>query len=1126
MISSSQALKDVFYNNTAIEISSGCVIEYNMNTMLDNISAVNNISDATYVANITNPVSGLASWPKTRPNPYKKLFPVDSIIKPFRPINPGIKYYITNTVDTPKNSFSAYRTILYPSTQPRIYYPGVETYYKYWVTPENTGANITVNYVTSGTQYALTNKIVLNFEKNHSLPSTFTIKIVNSSNTESTIANALSVPSDGKVSLYYNGTSWSTTEPSAYADPISIKSVNLTTPSAGTNKIIGVIELSARWIKDISSDVESFEINKTASATSEDILPVGKVTSNTLSMQLNKFNQSTIQYVSYNRTSTLNNSLNYMVKNAEVTPYFKIYHTSGALTESDRKYDRVAQGIFYIDSWDISSYGEVSLIALDSAKYLMETISPDILCESYPVTAILRRLLDSVGYTNYNFNLTSGTDKSIPYITYFWTDGTKTVWEYIQEICRDIQMNAIVDENNILQFYSREYMYNNTNKLWNFYESKENSVLPNIIDFSQKEIASANQVKVLWSVPVSSSLIGASSPLWQSQPNYLVAGGLSESLTTSSNKVLLDLKTLDAYSKFQSGFNFNGYFLIDSEIVEFDAIGYQYMPKDTSPSSIYDVIKESNVTNNGNTFINVWIEDGSDVNKYRNFSKAGTTEDNKDVYFKPNGWYRIKTRGALGTTAAAHNKTGAQSSEYAWMTPPNNQMAYLMGVKFGLPNVMQTSKSYMTLSCPPSQYAQKINSIAYRSFPAIKVPTVKTPNANTGDSYNTEYFSVGTSIVMDNTIDNPLQIGGVGFFINNNGSEGYYIVIESTQSAVTLDRKTVRLLKIKDGKTKSLKEIGTSTETSLAGIYGGRTYNIDIKVRILNKTVTITAYINGYKLSFSDTTTGSVSAGTLDAIIQPSDRVGLLCGRGSVAFDYAYGYKLEDYQYADSDLKLNIYQGQFNNDLINTAFGDLIYNGNYDSDEFLSDNKRDTCVDEFGTVVREIYKADIKYDTRPSYPIKWSLGGNTLASIVGEKYSNFGAQIYVLNNASATIPLSNGLEASMYIYGNTLGSSGQLEYVSNELNDFVTKEPIIFQSMWLQNESDVKNLADWIKAKVVNKGKMVNASVFGNPLLSVGDIVSFKYALQGLAGTENFIITDIKHTYSQGLDTSITCRTL
>lgn len=154
------------------------------------------------------------------------------------------------------------------------------------------------------------------------------------------------------------------------------------------------------------------------------------------------------------------------------------------------------------------------------------------------------------------------------------------------------------------------------------------------------------------------------------------------------------------------------------------------------------------------------------------------------------------------------------------------------------------------------------------------------------------------------------------------------------------------------------------------------------------------------------------------------------------------------------------------------------------------------------------------------------MGGNTLARIIGEKYSNFGAKIYVLNNASATIPLSNGLEANMYIYGNTLGNSGQLEYISNELNDFVTKEPIIFQSLWLQNESDVKNLANWIKQKVVNKGKMVNASVFGNPLLSVGDIVSFKYTLQGLTGTENFIITDVKHTYSQGLETSITCRTL
>jgi len=664
MINASTNLKNTLYNNTNIKISAGCHIEYNMNNLLDNISAVNNIPDSSYTGQIVNLVNQPA-WPSGRPNPYKKLFPVDSLIKPFRPINSGIKYFILADADTYTNSFSSYRSVKYPEAQPRIYYPGVETFYKYWVTPINTGANLTINYATSGIKYALTNKIVLRFEKNHALPSTYTIVITKSDDTQITIASSLSVPSNGNIVLHYNGSAWSTIEPEVFASPISIKSIAITTPSAGAGKIIGIIEVSARWVKDVSEDVLSFTINKESSASSEDLLPVGKVTANSLNLNLVKYNQTAPEYVSYNRDIALSSSLTYIYKNVVLNPYFKIYHDNGTYTEGLEKYDKIFQGQYYIDSWDIDSYGASTITALDNTKYLMETIAPDMLCESYPATAVIRRLLDSVGFTNYAFNLTSETDSSIPFINYFWTDGSKTVWEHIQELCRDIQMNAVIDENNILQFYSRNYMYGRTDKNWNFYYEQNESSLPNIISLNQKDIASANQVKVLWSTPISSTYLGGSGPLWQSPTSYLIAGGLKETLTASSNKIILDLETPDNYSKFQSGFNFNGYFMIDSEIIEFDAIGYQYVPRDLTPSTMYDALTEANVLNDGR-FINIWIENAADVNKYRNFSKVGSYSISSEIYFKPNGVYRVKKRGALGTTAASHNASGVPSTGYAW----------------------------------------------------------------------------------------------------------------------------------------------------------------------------------------------------------------------------------------------------------------------------------------------------------------------------------------------------------------------------------------------------------------------------------------------------------------------------
>jgi hypothetical protein len=97
----------------------------------------------------------------------------------------------------------------------------------------------------------------------------------------------------------------------------------------------------------------------------------------------------------------------------------------------------------------------------------------------------------------------------------------------------------------------------------------------------------------------------------------------------------------DSYSEIQTLFNFNGYLLIDSEIIEYDAIQYQYVPKES-------------ITN---IPVAVWIENESDINKYRYLSKSGYQIPGKSEtsYFKPTGAYRVKTRGALGTTPSFHS---------------------------------------------------------------------------------------------------------------------------------------------------------------------------------------------------------------------------------------------------------------------------------------------------------------------------------------------------------------------------------------------------------------------------------------------------------------------------------------
>lgn len=485
----------------------------------------------------------------------------------------------------------------------------------------------------------------------------------------------IAIPADGKVALYFDGSDWSVNAP---ADPLTENAgqpgnplgpltfgtprylSQITIDAAGaSNKFIGLIELAGIYIKDISSDIVSFSVTKDSSSSS-DMIPVGLVTANNLNMQLTKYDQDTSIYRPYSPSDLLDTSYIYLYKNVKLTPFVKIYDGYGAIIGYDERnnFFRLKQGEYYISDYTIDTYGQVTVNALDGSKYLMEKVAPDLLLEDYPVTSIIRILLDSVGFVNYNFNVfRSGStivDGSIPYVSSWWTDGSKTVWQCIQELCQDMQINAIFDDQGILQFYTRDFMYSPSKSVsWNFYHDQEGSRLPNIISFDQKIIPSANEVHVKWQTPLSSKYTGSSTQLWSSPVTFLAAGGLRRTIladTSPENTILmLSFETIDKYSVQQTVYSFSGYLLIDSEVIEYDAIQYQCVLEEPI---------------GGQSIIYPWITSQSEVSKYLSLSKPGYSDPTSPAltaYFKPTGLFRVKKRGALGTTPAKHNATGSLS---------------------------------------------------------------------------------------------------------------------------------------------------------------------------------------------------------------------------------------------------------------------------------------------------------------------------------------------------------------------------------------------------------------------------------------------------------------------------------
>jgi len=622
MITASDTLKDLLEKQTSVTINTGCTLEHNMNSLVDGITM-------TGADIIRTDAAGNSYFP------FKKLFPIDAVVKPDRPIKAGIKYAIVG--DVAANTYRNPRVSQYEINF-RTYYPGAETSYKYYVSDKGQALDVTAQYPKP----ILTNKIVIRFELSHSTPPSWTIYNGTSqlaSGTSSSI-KAFGNADAGTVTIYYNGTTWSTTEPATPATPISMTSLKVTA-GAVTGKYIGLIEMSPRWIRDITDRVTDIEILKDSSSGPEDVLPVGMVSANSLNLGMVSY-EDTREIVSFNKSMTFDSTKTYLYKGAEIKPYFKIYYTGAPLTDSLGAYEKVSQGSFYLDSYSIGEFGDVSLSALDGARILQRIVAPGIVCKDYTVVGIIRTLLDNVGFTNYNFNST-GTDTSIFAPRYWYTNDGETVWTSIQDLCRDSQIVATFDENNILQFYTREYLFSSVGKTpIEFRYAKDNDKLPNILSFSKQDLPSANQVKVLWKSHATNKYVGNSQPLWSSQPRLLGALSLEENLSAVPGHSVGPHSVTNSYVKLKQVVNndglqnsilneYSGYLVIDAEIIEYDAVQYSYV-------DLNGVLQTKDITT------------GADALKHLGLSKPGSGN------YQPNGKYRIKTRGAFKSRIEPHVK--------------------------------------------------------------------------------------------------------------------------------------------------------------------------------------------------------------------------------------------------------------------------------------------------------------------------------------------------------------------------------------------------------------------------------------------------------------------------------------
>lgn len=393
--------------------------------------------------------------------------------------------------------------------------------------------------------------------------------------------------------------------------------------------------------------------------------------------------------------------------------------------------------------------------------------------------------------------------------------------------------------------------------------------------------------------------------------------------------------------------------------------------------------------------------------------------------------------------------------------------------------------------------------------------SIATRETNISTGYT--YYSFGTSLFFQSNVNDIKGSGGMGFFTDSQGMNGYYVIIQTIGNSENKD-KQVNIYKVVSGRKTLLTDSQKDNGSTLTGILGGLTYKLDINVKVESNIRVIEVYVNNFKITAVDqNVSGSTDPDKL--VLPATSNIAMVASSGKVNFDYIYATPLTENQYKNGIIQ-NVYEGQYGTKTLSFLYGDRIIQTKPVSDAQVA------FLDDFGKIAREIRQVKVKYQSRPGNPLFTSVGINKYANVMGERLTSFGAEIYVINNGGTYIPLDDSNLHSFSIIGNYIVTSGQHEYTSNPVNENTVAEPVVFESSWIQSELDAKNLADWIKTQWSKQQQIVNLETFGNPLISVGDLISINYPSNDFDGTEKFVVTRVDNSFDGGLQTSITARSI
>lgn len=1014
------------------------------------------------------------------------VFPISSIVEPERPTRGILKAWAS--VRAGESGADGFTSGGYEDRVDGARYTTAseDDKYKYWTSPteseENSPyaiTNVTPTVIYTNQTWA--NKIYVCFENSYASPTNFTVSITTDGTNWTVVATNPTIDDKGRVMLYRqaNG-SWSSTV--HRESPLSIRGVRVSVTNMNKGAVrCNLIELGARLESDLSYFVISYDADYTMSDTSF-IAPIGKASSNDGNIVLD----NTDSRFTNDNPSTLYYGI--LDKNVELR--LDIGINKGTIEDPDFEWFR--QLTMRSENWSGQSPDTTTVQVKDASEYLQSIKPNPVLYMDMTVGEIIWRLLDSVGFSNWNYE-PSDSDGTTQ-IPQFWASGDETVWEVIQQLAEATQTAIYFDEFGVLQIKTRSIAFNLTNEpVWQLNAVNTGSTKADIVELNTTNDFEANVVNITYR-PTSLSKenefggLPIMESVWEPEDTVVLRSSqLKQSMTTGSTSMVITPAEAVTWP-------YEGIVQIEGEFIRYSGKGYGY----------YDA---------AGAWKNTYIKSAEDKAKLDKLNPALAYKNRFNGYM----WIGEGNRGIWNTTPMAHsvdiggwtynrytstNSKGSTTTPHAW--------------NGGL--IHNKDRSTVTLRTK-STFSKNHWYVCTR-----------------GSRNDSPPYWYGTRLKFDST---ATTYGAAGIVMTaGDYDNGFYIELVRTDKISATERakwthELCFYVKYNNG---TIKRIGPNGGKGVPMLIApGVWYDLDVHFEWQGTTRVVSIMVNGVTKM---TAAVPVGLGTGESI---GGRYGLFTrGFTSAEFEYIYAstYAIND-TFDDEGwfdwIKGGYKSGQWEKEWVYS------YRTNTKTKRGKSTKVKaryaSRLMDEFGPIVHEVRELDVKFTKTPV--VHSNLYFSNESQIICPEYNAnpFGAKFVLANTSrdnavvsgedTLTFGADNAVDQKLLIYGRTFTQEDEkVETVKDEQGIKRRGEVVTdFSSPWIQSEGEAKALGRWIVDHWSGGNDEVEVEVFGNPLLQLTDVVSVNYPSRNMSpSTHKYFIVAISHSYDNGLETTLTLR--